>query len=224
MSAARRRRILVGVTLSIATTRRSWHAVAELVLAGPQYRRSGTIRLRIVAGGFATVSEPALQVVGGDLVHATGSVPIAGQTARQLATAAGVDVGTAQDVYHEGSGVGPDDVLELDPTVAQRLGEAFALGDAALRAFAPEQSPVLWPEHFDLGISVEAERVNYGVSPGDGSSDEPYAYVGPWEPSQGGFWNQPFGAARPLSELSDVDSLVGFFAEGQRLLQADVPE
>jgi hypothetical protein len=223
MNAGRERRILVGVTIPIATTRRCWHAVAELVLAGPQYRRSGTIRLRIVPGGFATVAEPALQVIGADLVHATGSVPIAGQTARQLATAAGVDVGTAEGVYHDGSGVGPDDVLELNAAVAQRLADAFGIGDAALRAFAPDRTPVLWPEHFDLGISVEAERANYGVSPGDGSSDEPYAYVGPWEPSPGGFWNQPFGAARPLSELSEVDKLVGFFAEGQRLLQASAP-
>ena len=37
---------------------------------------------------------------------------------------------------------------------------------------------VLWPEHFDVGI--DANEVNYGVSPGDASCPEPYAYVGPW--------------------------------------------
>jgi hypothetical protein len=212
------------VTTSIATTRRTWHAVAELVLAGPQYRRSQTIRLRIVPGGFATVADPALRVIGEDLVYATGSVPIAGHTGRDLATAAGVDVGAPEGLYHDGTGVDPDEVLSLDPAGAKLLADALAAGDAALRAFAPELTPVLWPEHFDLGISVDADRVNYGISPGDASSDEPYAYVGPWEPSQGGFWNQPFGAARPLSQLSDVDALVGFFAEGQRLIRESVPE
>jgi hypothetical protein len=50
---------------------------------------------------------------------------------------------------------------------------------------------VLWPEHFDIGISVD--EVNYGVSPGDVHIPEPYAYVGPWHPRVGTFWNTGFG-------------------------------
>ena len=42
------------------------------------------------------------------------------------------------------------------------------------------QTPVLWPEHFDVGITLD--KVNYGVSPGDDDIPEPYAYVGPWTP------------------------------------------
>jgi hypothetical protein len=38
---------------TLVLTRQSLHGVAELVLAGPQYRQSGTIRLRAVPGGFA---------------------------------------------------------------------------------------------------------------------------------------------------------------------------
>ena len=71
---------------------------------------------------------------------------------------------------------------------------------------------MLWPEHFDLGITVA--EVNYGVSPGDRHVPEPYAYVGPWTPRTGAFWNTPFGAARPLTQLPDVDSVAAFFTEG----------
>jgi hypothetical protein len=43
----------------LAATRRSLHGVAELVMAGPQFRRSRSIQLRVVPGGFGTVAEPA---------------------------------------------------------------------------------------------------------------------------------------------------------------------
>jgi hypothetical protein len=48
---------------------------------------------------------------------------------------------------------------------------ALALGHDALAAFAPGESPVLWPEHFDVAIRVH--DVNFGVSPGDGFIEEP---------------------------------------------------
>jgi hypothetical protein len=78
---------------------------------------------------------------------------------------------------------------------------------------APDQQPVLWPEHFDVGI-VRAE-VNYGVSPGDSRIPEPYAYVGPWTPRTGDFWNTSFGAARPLTTLGDDRGVLAFFREGE---------
>ena len=40
----------------LVATRRALHAVAEQVLAGPQYRSAGTIRLNITPGGFGQVS------------------------------------------------------------------------------------------------------------------------------------------------------------------------
>ena len=39
-----------------APTRRSLHGVAELLLAGPQHRAHGTIRLRVTPGGFGGVA------------------------------------------------------------------------------------------------------------------------------------------------------------------------
>ncbi|MEO7351592.1 MAG: hypothetical protein ABIR34_04945 [Marmoricola sp.] len=199
-------------------TRRSMHGIAELVLAGPQYAASQSIRLRVTPGGFGTVSAPDLRVDGLELVTATARLPLGG-TYAGLAHAAGVEARALRDVYGEGPGVADSDPIVVDPEAVGVILEAFARGDAAMRAFAPDQDPVIWPEHFDIGISVD--QVNYGVSPGDVHVAEPYAYVGPWSSREGAFWNTPFGAARPLTELRDVDALVAYFAEGARQAVAD---
>ncbi len=47
--------------------------------------------------------------------------------------------------------------------------------------------------------------MNLGASPGDGYSDAPYLYIGPWGPERPGdtkFWNAPFGAALTRSDLT----------------------
>lgn len=196
---------------SLAVTRRSLHGVAEMVLAGPQYRQSSDIRLRVVPGGFGTVVMPDLRVDGVTLVTPTASVPLTGSLA-ELADLVGVEASRLDDVYSGGPAFRPDDRVEIDPQAARVLADAFAHGDAALRALAPDEEPVLWPEHFDVGISVG--EVNYGVSPGDDTIPEPYAYVGPWTPRTGDFWNQPFGAARPMSELPDAAAVLAFFQAG----------
>ncbi|MEV6981509.1 hypothetical protein AB0M95_09650 [Sphaerisporangium sp. NPDC051017] len=201
----------------LAVTRRSLHAVAELVMAGPQYRTSGTIRLRVVPGGFRTVAAPELRVEGDALVAGGGvRVPLDGRTPREVGAAAGVEPGAPENLYHDGSGALADDVLGVDSTAAGYLTRCLVSGDEALRRLAPEATPVLWPEHFDLGITVD--EINYGVSLGDGYLGVPYAYVGPWEVRTGEFWNAPFGAARPLSDLHDLH---GFFAEGQERAATD---
>jgi hypothetical protein len=198
---------------AIATTRRSWHGLAELVLAGPQYRRSGTIRLRPTVGGFGTVAEPALRVDGVELVAAGRPVPLADRSYAEVAAAAGVDAGAPAGLYGDGPGIAPDETIEVDPAVAAFLAGQLALGDAALREFAPDATPVLWPEHFDLAIT--ADEINYGVSLGDGHLPEPYAYVGPWRPRTHPFFDAPFGAARPLRELPDPVAVAAYFAAGR---------
>ena len=202
--------------MDLTVTRRGWHAVAELVLAGPQHRRAGTIRLRVAPGGFATTREPVLAVVGADLVAGAVRLALDGRTCAELAAAAGVDVGAPAGLYQDGSRVEPDEPLRVDPEAAARLADALALGDAALRRFAPRETPVLWPEHFDLGVAVA--EVNYGVSTGDGYLDEPYAYVAPWKPREGPFWNAPFGAVRSLRDLSGAGAVAAFFADGREAL------
>jgi hypothetical protein len=198
-------------------TRLGLHGVAELVLAGPQFRLSGTIELRAVPGGFGTVADPDVRVIGHELVAGERRTQLAGQTLDQLAGACGLSATSLSDVYAEGPGLRGGDRVEVDPSAAAEVARAFGIGDAALRALAPDHRPVLWPEHFDIAIDVD--EVNYGVSPGDTHFDEPYAYVGPWQRDNhlGDFWNAPFGAARTLADLGDADGVLAFFSEGRSL-------
>ena len=187
--------------------------MAELLLAGPQYRESQTIRLRITRAGFATVKEPDLRVEGMTLVIEGERVGMPGHTCAGLSVLTGAPAGGPAHLYKEGSGVDPDEALHFDDDAIAVLAGAFELGDASLRAFAPDQTPVLWPEHFDVGVS--ADEVNYGISAGDGYLGEPYAYVAPWQRREGTFWNAPFGAAQLMAELSDVDAVLAFLTEGR---------
>lgn len=199
-------------------TRRALHGVAELVLAGPQFRRSGTIHLRVRSGGFGTVAEPDLRVDGAYLVAGDARFPLVDTTIGALAAAVGVDPG-APGMYHDGSDAQPDDAVNVDAEAATEIAACYARGEAALLSLAPAEVPVLWPEHFDIGITLD--EVNFGVSPGDGFLDEPYAYVGPWQRRAGAFWNAPFGAARPMRQLPDVDALLSFLAEGRDRVHQD---
>ncbi|MGW3043918.1 hypothetical protein ACWC9T_28620 [Kitasatospora sp. NPDC001159] len=196
-------------------TRRALHAVAELVLAGPQYRACGTIRLRACPGGFATSVEPRLRVIGAELVAPGQVLSLEWTTCAALGAALGFTVGAPAGLYRDGPGIAVDDAVEADPSAARRLAHCFALGEAALGGLFPGAEPVIWPEHFDLGVTVDG--ANYGVSPGDTFQPEPYAYVGPHTLRQGGFWNAPFGAARTIRELGGAIGVMAFLEEGRRL-------
>ena len=196
------------------TTRTTLHGVAELLLAGPQYRRSGTIRLRVTEDGFATVTEPATRYAGGAVTSGDTRVPLGRLTYAEIGERLGCEAGGPEGLYRDDSGAKPDDVPVVTEAAASELVTALFRGDQALRRFAPDATPVLWPEHFDVGVTLD--EVNYGVSPGDGYLDEPYMYVGPRTPPAGAFWNAPFGAARPLA--ATVEEAAEFFAEGRRLI------
>lgn len=195
-------------------TRRSLHGVAELLLAGPQHRATERIELQVVDGGFATVAGPALRVEGGELVTDSARFPLAGRTYAEVAAAAGLEAGEPTGVYSGGPGVRPEETITFAADALKALLQAYADGDRALREFAPDRTPVLWPEHFDVAITLD--EVNYGVSPGDGYLGEPYAYVGPFEAREGRFWNAPFGAARPLRDLDG--EVTAFFRAGRAQL------
>jgi hypothetical protein len=215
---------------TIVATRRSLHAVAEHVLAGPCYRASGTIRLVVSPGGFATPPfgdrGTVVAVTGTDLVvRERGGVerraPIT--TLRSAQELIGVPVGGPAGVYALSTAPALDEPLAVDPEAAAVIAGWFWLGERALLAFASEivaDHPgdlVLWPEHFDLGFS--AAEVNYGCSAGDDVTALPYAYVGPWArplpPDGAHLWNAPFGAVVPAAELADVDEVVRFFRAGR---------
>src|SRR2546430_12232303 len=98
----------------LGRTRRALHGVAELVLAGPQFRASGTIRLRLTPQGIATVATPELYLDGTHLVSGDRGVAVNGRSCAALAGAVGVEAGAPADLYHDGSGVAPDEPLALD--------------------------------------------------------------------------------------------------------------
>ena len=160
----------------MVATRHSLHAVAERLLAGPQYRETGEIRLQVTPGGFGQFTGP-LRVEGAEIVGPGTRVPLRGRIG-DIAAVLGVEAGEPADLYAEHAEFGADDELAVDPTAAGLLLGWFARGDQAMRRFAPSEEPILWPEHFDLGIALD--EVNYGVSPGDSGHPLPYAYVGPW--------------------------------------------
>lgn len=195
----------------LVATRRSLHAVGELVLAGPQYREHGTIRLRVTPGGFEQV-KGALGVDGAELVADGLRVPLVG-TIASIGTAAGVEPGVPEGLYADHVDFGPADELAVDPAAARLLADWLGRGDRALRLLAPGEEPVLWPEHFDVATSLD--EVNYGISLGDTRHPQPYAYVGPWTPRVGTFWNAPFGALRGAADLPDVDAISAFLADGR---------
>ena len=202
---------------TLIRTRHALHGVAEMLLAGPQYAAGNGIRLRPVPGGFATVSAPDIRVEGVHLVTPDVRVPIRG-TYADLGRTLGVQARRLADVYAGGLVMSADDSVAVEPEAAALLADAFATGAAALGELAPAQEPVLWPEHFDLGITLT--EVNYGVSPGDDKIPTPYAYVGPHHPRTGAFWNETFGAARLMRDLPDVADVVAFFREGERLARS----
>ena len=203
----------------LAATRSAWHRVAEHVLAAGQIRAAGTIRLRARPGGFGTtvgIDGRHLGVEGDRLVveDGDGRRTIRLTTLRAAADAAGVRLGLSGS-YSPATDADPDTPLTVDPAAAVVLADWFALGDAALRRFAAGQQPVLWPEHFDLAVTVDA--VNYGCSPGDGHVPVPYLYVGPHRlpPPPDPFWNAPFGAAVTAERIAGVDDAVAFFTAGR---------
>ncbi|MDY7000028.1 MAG: hypothetical protein SW019_25860 [Actinomycetota bacterium] len=197
-----------------AGTRRQLHGLAEGLIAGPQYRSAGTIRLTVLPDGFSGTAVP-MSVRGLELVWPDATMPLAG-TPRELAEAAGVDFGPPVGVYRSDATLTADAVLDIDAAAAQVLTRCLHAGHRALRRVFPTQHPVLWPEHFD--VAVTEGSVNYGVSAGDGYHGAPYAYVGPWEPRTGAFWNAPFGAVYPLDRDRDGEQLTAdiaaFFERG----------
>jgi hypothetical protein len=210
---------------TIAQTRDSWHRVAEHVLAAAQYADSAEIALRPVEGGFQTTRPLQggrhLAVDNSELVvldqRGARRTPLT--TLREVAAFAGVHAGLSPSVYTPATSADLDAPLAVDADSARLLADWYLLGDAALQqlgaALGTDDRPILWPEHFDLGIT--AAEVNYGVSPGDEHVGEPYLYVGPHAgpPERDTFWNASFGAYRTHQHIQSVQDAVGFFTEGR---------
>jgi hypothetical protein len=197
-------------------TRRQLRGVAESLIAGPQYRSSGTIRLAVRPDGFAAVTIP-VAVRGTDLVLPNDAMPLEGPMS-SIADAAGIVAGPPEGAYTIVDPLPPDIDLRLNGEAAEWIHRSHYAGGYALKSFLPDCHPVLWPEHFD--VAVTEDQVNYGVSAGDDEHPMPYAYVGPPTVPTGSFWNASFGAIFPLDHAADVDGLTGriveFFERGRR--------
>lgn len=214
-------------------TVRSLHVLAEHVLGAGLYAATGHIGLQVAPGGFGTpVGET--DALGGRWSVAHGVLAIdradgARQeapitTVRAAAEFFGVIPGMPASVYQPANPLELDEGLPVSVAVAERIGDWLALGDEALARLAADHvdddptGRTLWPEHFDLGLSMA--EVNYGVSPGDAAHAEPYLYVGPWTPRTGPFWTEPFGASVPADAIGSVEAALAFFEQGRALAAA----
>jgi len=217
----------------LAATRAGLHQVAEHILAAALHAETGEIALTPSPGGFRTppfgTDARFLAVDGTELVAGgTGSSRrTALTTLRAAAEFAGITPGAPAEVYRPATPLDLDEPLAIDPVAARVLAGWYQLGEQALRRFAaeiPDDHPtaaVLWPEHFDLGITAGA--INYGASPGDAQVADPYVYVGPHDgppPGDPAFWNAPFGAVRTIDLIGAAADAAAFFRDGRARVRA----
>jgi hypothetical protein len=196
-------------------------------------------------------AEPeVLRIASGWLIREVGSesstIEINGATLADLAAFAGADLATPFSAGADTPPLGDVDApialdgdayttvvrwLELGANVldALRADLAYTAGrdeaDGEVEHLVHQLATVqLWPEHFDLGTVVtlaSGRKANLGFSTGDGYSEEPYAYVGPWDDARPGdreYWNAPFGASLSRHaaferEYPQIDC-VGFMLRG----------
>jgi hypothetical protein len=182
--------------------------------------RTGRIGLRRTPGGFG---QPEVLTDDGRhrlRIDGTHLVVLAGDRERwqklttlaAAAEVAGIELGAPFDVFTPTTELHPQGRLGIDTEAAGELADWFAFVDAVLeevRRRCRERGPSiaqLWPEHFDLAFTVS--EVNVGGSPGDEDHPEPYLYVGPWAPADGGPWNESWGLSIPASTIKDEDAAV----------------
>lgn len=223
---------------AFTTTRGSFHALAEHVLAAFRHRIDGRIGLVVTGDGFGTptvgdgrsarVTRDSVVVVSGGSER---PVPIT--TLREAATACGIEPGAPADVYTPTTPLEPDAPLPVDARAAAALLGWFSFAwqvlDDLLRAADESGAAItLWPEHFDaateLGDEARGQRGTFGASPGDDEHPEPYLYVTHWAPKDDAFWNDAAFAGASLSygELrASADARAAardFFAAGREAL------
>lgn len=230
------------------TTRLELQRVATHVLARRRFALCGKFGLRAAPGGIATPAcgpdHEVQRLSGTTLIRettgasgATTSLDLRGATLAQAAALAEVDLSEPFAAGHDTAPLGdPDGPLDVDPAAARVLAGWFQLGwgilDASVAELGAAATPSvvqLWPEHFDAGVDVAAGsggRANLGASPGDTYSEQPYLYVGPWEPDRPGdpsYWNAPFGATLGYDQLlASTDPIAdgrAFLLRGVELLR-----
>jgi hypothetical protein len=220
---------------AFAATRDAWHAVAEQVVCRARHRATGRIGLRVTAGGFGTPfygDDEQVRVEGTDVVVTRGSAerraPITTLGAAADLVGPDLGVGVPAQLFTPSSDGDPARALPVDETAAGALADWYGLVTCALaqlrieRADASPSLIQLWPEHFDVAVELGDEarktRANFGGSPGDDAHPLPYLYVGPWDAAGidrgDSFWNEPFGASMPYTDVRDRDGALAFLRAG----------
>lgn len=163
-------------------TRTDLHRLCAHVLGRRRYAVSGHFGLRASPDGLATPAfgpEPeTLRLTSTSLIREIGTEsscePLQGATLEELARFAGADLGSAFSAGAQAPGLGyTTEPLHLPPDELAHIFDWFVLGWRALDTVASglpakwTQSTVqLWPEHFDVGTSLD-----FGRSDGDGDGD-----------------------------------------------------
>jgi hypothetical protein len=195
-------------------TRLALHRLAVYVLSPARQRASaGKMALRYTRGGFGTPffgADEQARVAGTRLIRQRGAhawqVPLT-----TLADAAAFvldgppDTAWAAgfDVPEPGAPAAP---LDVDPAAAAWFGDWYGFAWSVLEELRADAGSAaasrvqLWPEHFDAAFEClsDSRRAGYGLSPGDATHMEPYAYVSLWAPQ-----------AVPASPLFDADTFAG---------------
>jgi hypothetical protein len=207
---------------SFAGTCLAVHALAEHVLCSVRYQAVGRIGLLPAVEGVATppFEDRTVGLRGLELVdrRPDGERRAPVSTLRAAAEHFGTEIGPPP-LWTPVTSPDPDTPLTIDATDLELLADWFALVGDALAAQAPQAAQTLWPEHFDLAITVNdsgAGRTTFGGSPGDALHDQPYVYVLPPFAVPDGdrsFWNEPFGAARSYDRIAAPGAAAAFFAE-----------
>jgi hypothetical protein len=205
---------------AFATTRDSWHALAEHVLCGLRHRATGKIGLRFVRGGFGTPffgDDEAVRVVGGGIVRTIGDDQDRATitTLRNAGVFLRVPLGVPNQLFEPVTDGDPDRTLLIDSQAAGALADWFGFATSVLAqlrvdcAYGAPSLVQLWPEHFDVSIDAGDEpsgrRATFGASPGDAEHAEPYLYVSAWQSDRINradvYWNESFGASMPYEAL-----------------------
>jgi hypothetical protein len=219
-----------------AATRESLRALACFAISPALKARTGRIGLRSTGDGFGTppFADGSRIVVRGDELIVEPGVSNRISTVRAAAELLGVELSADPGVGRDLPPFTPDDELDIDVAASRWLGAWYAFGARQLSRIRADEfgatisEAQLWPEHFDIAVTIELGRggVNVGVSPGDAAIAEPYAYVGPHDLDglRAQYWNAPFGAALTHTDLragTDPDRAVAaFYDEGLRRLAA----
>jgi hypothetical protein len=215
-------------TATLVSTRLALHSLAEHLLVGDLWRRTGKIGLRRTPGGFGqpeTLDDGTrhrLRIDGTRLVVLDGDVERWEELSSPVAAATFADarLGAPTEAFTPETVLESEAPLPIDPAAASLLADWFELVEVALEEVRRRHSDLaptlvqLWPEHFDLAFSMA--EINFGGSPGDEAHDEPYLYVGPWAPLQGPAWNEPWGMSLPASAVTGWSDAVDFFETGLR--------